>query len=274
MKLKEIPPHLYHTWRLKAMSKKRFLTRNPSKEIPVVVSLTTIASRIKVVHITIRSILVQDVMPKKVVLWLHEDFKGKLPKSLRKIEGELFEVKFTSDDFSHLKLLHSLETYPEDNIVTIDDDMIYPPNFLRLLYESHLKYPKDIISNHTRKISYDDSGKLLAYVEWPHIKLQPENARNLMLLGVFGVLYPPHALDRRVSDLALLTELAPKADDLWFTAMAILANTTIRLPIQRPENPVLILGTQKISLKRTNKTKDLNRVQWENLSKHFDIRLE
>jgi len=213
-------------------------------------------------------------MQKKVVLWLHKDFKRKLPKSLQKIEGELFEVKFTPDDFSHLKLLHSLETFPEDNIVTIDDDMIYPPNFLRLLYESHLEFPKDIISNHTRKITYDDTGNLLPYVQWPHIKSQPKNAKNLMLLGVFGVLYPPKALDMRVCDVALLTELAPKADDLWFTAMAILAETTIRLPIQRPENPVLILGTQKISLKRTNKTKDLNRVQWEKLSQYFNILLK
>jgi hypothetical protein len=256
------------------MPKKRFLTRDTSNEIPVVVSLTTIASRIKVAHITIRSILVQQTMPKKVVLWLHEGFKGKLPKSLRKIEGELFEVKFTSDDFSHLKLLHSLEAFPDDTIVTIDDDMIYPPNFLRLLYESHLKHPNDIISNHTRKISYDASGNLVPYVQWPHIKIQPDNAKSLMLLGVFGVLYPPYALDKRVGDVKLLTELAPKADDLWFTAMAILANTTIRLPLQRPENPVLILGTQKISLKRTNKTKNLNSVQWESLSEYFDIRLE
>lgn len=271
MKLKEVPPHLYHTWHLKTMSKKRFLIRNPDKEVPIIVSLTTIESRIKVVHITIRSILVQEVMPKKVVLWLHEDFKGKLPKSLNKIEGPLFEVRFTPNDFSHLKLLHSLEVYPEDNIVTIDDDMIYPPNFLRLLYESHLEYPKDIISNHTREISYDDTGQLLPYVQWPHVKIQPDDSSNLMLLGVFGVLYPPHALDKRVSDIAMLTKLAPKADDLWFTAMAILAGTTIRVPNERPENPVLILGTQKISLKRTNKAKDMNRVQWENISKHFNI---
>jgi hypothetical protein len=274
LKLKEILPHLYHTLRLKAMSKQRFLKRNSSKEIPVVVSLTTIESRLKVVHITIRSILVQEAMPKKVVLWVHKRFENNLPKSLRSIQGELLDIKFTNGDYSHRKLVHSLREFPDDIIVTIDDDVIYPTNFLKLLFESHQKYPRSIIANHTRKISFDTTGKLLPYQQWPHIKVQPENGRDLMVIGVFGVLYPPNALDMRVHDEDLFLELAPKADDLWFTSMAILAGTTIRLPIQRPENPILILGTQKISLKRSNKTKDLNRVQWENLSRHFNILLE
>lgn len=271
MKLKEIPPHLYHTLRLRTILLSRFQKRDKTSEIPVVVSLTTIESRINVVHITIRSILTQELLPKKVVLWLHERFQNKLPKSLQKLQGDYFEVRYTPHDFSHLKLIHTLEEYPNDHIVTVDDDMIYPPNFLRLLYESHQKYPKDIISNHVREIRFDAEGTPLPYVQWPHVKIQPQDATFLMQLGVFGVWYPPGTLHADVTNVELLKVLAPKADDLWFKAMAMLAGTSIRLPDRRPENPVLILGTQKISLKRTNKTQDFNRTQWQQLTEHFDL---
>jgi hypothetical protein len=222
----------------------------------------------------VRSILAQEMKPKKIALWLHNSFKGNLPKSLSKLEGDIFNVYYSKHDFSHLKLIESLNHFPSETIVTIDDDLMYPPDFLKLLYNSHLEHPKDIISNQVREILFDENGHPLPYIEWHHILTQPENAKFVMPLGVFGVLYPPNSLDNRVTDVRLLTELAPKADDLWFKAMSILNKTTSRVASQTSTNPVLILGTQKIALKRTNKLQDFNRVQWLRIMEYFNITAE
>jgi hypothetical protein len=70
MKLKEHPGSLYHTPKLRFNSLEK-ITKSSNNELPVIVSLTTIPSRLQKVHITIRSILTQNPKPKKVVLWIN-----------------------------------------------------------------------------------------------------------------------------------------------------------------------------------------------------------
>ena len=88
-----------------------------------------------------------------------------------------------------------------------------------------------------------------------------------------GILYPPGALNSQITDYELALKLAPKNDDLWFKAMALLNNTTIRLS----ENPskvfIPIPGTQKISLKKINVVKNFNVDQWNDLTEYFKLDL-
>lgn len=270
MKLREIWPYISTRFKLSSIpAKKLHATRDT--DIPVIVSLTTIPSRIKSVHLTIRSILSQNQKPKKVVLWLHESLESTIPNSLRKIEGPLFKIHFTKNDFSHLKLIETINLYPKEYVITVDDDLMYPPEFLSLLYKTHKKYPNAIIANEVRQITYDKAGFPKSYVEWNHIKEQPENSTFLLPLGVFGVLYPPNSLHSDVTNPKLIKELAPKADDLWFRAMGILQKTEVIISETQPSPAILILGTQAIALKRTNKHQDYNRTQWKQLMEHYGI---
>ena len=43
--------------------------------IPVIVSLTTIESRLKKVHITLRSVMNQSKKPEKIILWINDNDK-------------------------------------------------------------------------------------------------------------------------------------------------------------------------------------------------------
>lgn len=271
MKLKEIPPFINRGIKLNSLSSTELNKKNLGQEIPVVVSLTTIPSRINKTHLTVRSILSQSKKPKKVLLWVHESLKGKIPNSLKKLEKGIFEIRFAKWDASHLKLVESIKAYPQENIVTIDDDLIYPPEFLETIYEEHLKFPKSIMANEAREIKFDNQNNPLPYLDWRHINKQPQKSKYVLPLGVFGVLYPPNSLDPKVFDVNLFTELAPKADDLWFKAMSLLKNTTSRITENKPKKPILILGTQKIALKRTNKHQDFNRVQWKKLTEYFNL---
>lgn len=74
MKLKEYPISFYHTWRLKSISVNGLSKRKP-EFLPIVISFTTIRSRLNKVEITVRSILNQSKQPEMVLLWLNENDK-------------------------------------------------------------------------------------------------------------------------------------------------------------------------------------------------------
>lgn len=267
--VKELLPYLYHKGRLSIPSSEKLNTPYPAIQIPVVVSLTTIISRIETVHLAIRSVLVQQNTPEKVVLWLHEDLKNKVPQHLLNLQGDIFQIQYSTYDCPHLKLIESLKKFPQKIIITIDDDQIYPKEFLKLLYQEHLQHPEAIISNISRKITFSTEKELLPYEQWPYVLTQPTENKFLLPLGVFGVLYPPGSLDASTTNMDLIAQLTPKADDLWFKAMSLLKETEVQITTQKPKDATLILGTQKIALKRFNIREDYNRLQWKKLMEYF-----
>ncbi|RIV32472.1 zinc-binding alcohol dehydrogenase [Flagellimonas lutimaris] len=272
MKVKEIPVSLFHQANLTWQSKKK-LTSN-KKRVPVIVSLASIPSRLNIVHLTVRSLFNQDVLPEKIVLWLHEDLKGKIPKKLNDLVGELFMIEFTDYFSSHRKLVEPLNHYPEKTIITCDDDMMYRKNWLSKLYEVHQKHPNKIIANQTRCITYNEKGELLPYKSWKPNRLGCENSRMTLPIGAGGTLYPPNTMDKRVFDRDLFLKLAPNADDLWFKIMGLLKGTTSIQAYNSDKEPIPIWGSQKQSLKSTNIKEDKNRTQWSALTDHFQLKFK
>lgn len=270
MKLKEIPLSIFTSLKLSSLSKEVLVLKN-KKELPVIVSLTSIPSRLSTLHLTIRSILNQIVRPKKIVLWLHESLKEKVPKELRLLECELFEIRYSDLTCSHRKLIHSIELFPNDIIVTCDDDMMYRPNWLVLLYQEHLKNSESIIANQTRYIQYTKSGDLLPYKLWVYQGDKPFNQNAIIPIGAEGVLYPPHVLWHLATDSDLFLKLAPKADDLWFKAMSFLNGTKSVSATIKSKPSIPILGSQKYALKKTNIGGDKNTRQWLDLTAQFNI---
>ncbi|WP_374548520.1 glycosyltransferase family A protein [Flavobacterium sp.] len=268
MKLKEYPISFFNSLKLLSIPIEKLNDNRNS--IPVIVSLTTIASRLSKVHITLRSVMNQSVKPEKIILWINENDREKIPPTLSKLTGSLLEIKFTPHKSSHKKLIPTLEMFPNKIIVTCDDDLIYEKKWLEKLYETHLKFPKDIICNKARRIGLINQNELLDYSQW---KYNTENDfRKNLAIGEGGILYPPDSLYNVVTDYELALELTPNADDLWFKAMALLNNTNVRLA----ENPskvfIPIPGTQKISLKKINVSQNKNVVQLQNLINHFDLK--
>ena len=94
MKISEVPFSLYHSFKLLSMPISGFKTAKKER-IPVIVSLTTIPSRIKTLHITIRSLRNQEVLPEKIILWLNDSYKNNIPSKLNKLIGDTFTMKKT-----------------------------------------------------------------------------------------------------------------------------------------------------------------------------------
>lgn len=271
MKLKELPKSVYHTLRLAWKPVAAFQLKE-KEEVPVVVSLTSIPSRMKRLHVVIRSLLDQSVRPEKIVLWLNESQKGNIPAKLHQLEGDLFEIRFTPLTCSHKKLIHTIPLYTDTPIVTCDDDFIYHPKWLESLYQEHLERPNTVLANHVRTITYDSNGALLSYKEWAYHPATDATSTMLLAIGGKGVLYPPNALDERYDKVDLFLDLAPKADDLWFKAMELLKGTPVRLSGRPVSEPIPIARTQKVSLKKENIGGDKNKKQWLALEQYFSLK--
>ncbi|MFI2742437.1 zinc-binding alcohol dehydrogenase [Zhouia sp. PK063] len=270
MKVKEIPSSLYYTAKLANIPAKK-IKQKKSNNLPVIVSLTTIPYRLNKVHITVRCLLSQTKQPEKVVLWLHESLKNQIPNSLKILEGAVFEIKYTVLDCPHVKLVPSLKTYPNSIIITSDDDFIYDKNWTSILYETHLKHPKAIITNQSRPIRYDENGNVLPYKNWKYHNNETDKKCTILAIGSSGTLYPPNSLDDQATNSDLFLKLSPKADDLWFKAMAMLHNTEV-IQTKNSKEPIPIAGTQKVSLKKENITNDKNKTQWEQLINYFNLK--
>lgn len=270
MKLKEIPLSIYHSYRLNRLSMNK-LKQGIASTVPVIVSLTSIPSRLHTLHLVIRSLLDQNVLPTKIVLWLHSNLKNTIPDKLARLEEGIFEIGFSEMTCSHRKLVHSLDVFPNQIIVTCDDDLLYRKDWLQLFYEAHLKNKTAILANQTRYISYDTAGKLLPYTKWSFTENKKFNQKAVLPIGAGGVLYPPNCLDQNTTNSELFLKLTPKADDLWFKAMSLLNGTDSYLLKKKPKSPIPIIGSQKQSLKKSNIGEDKNRTQWSAVSNYFEI---
>ncbi len=268
MKLNEMPLSIKYSLKMR-MIHKRDLGANFEKKIPVVVSLTSIPSRLRTLDITIRSMMQQSFQPEKIVLWLKEDLKASIPKRLQKLQGDFFEIRYSPYGFSHRKLIHSLTDFPKFPVITCDDDVIYDKDTVKQLYLTHLEHPDVVIGNRCREITYHND-EVLSYSKWSFLKNEATHKELVMPVGAFCVLYPVNSLDSEVQNVDLFMKLAPRADDLWFKAMA-LRNGVLSIQNHRDiKFPIPILGTQFIALKKENKGQDKNRVQWNNIQKYYD----
>lgn len=206
------------------------------KHNKIIVSLTSFPGGMGAIVPVLRSLLVQTVRPDKIILYLTDpEFPTrKIPNDLELLvkQNPILEIRFYPENIrSYTKLIPVLQDFPDDIIITVDDDVLYPDNIIEQLLLEHKKNPQTIISHRVRKMRFDRNWNLLPYETWKIYKkiryltwgTKPKYIN--FLTGTGGVLYPPHSLHPDVLNQKLFCELAPTADDVWFWAMAVLNGT-------------------------------------------------
>lgn len=187
-----------------------------------IVSLTSYGKRLATdAPFAIATLLNQSVKPDRVILWVANEDRGNVPKIMEKLTEKGLEIRYCEDTRSYKKLIPSIENFPNDNIITADDDIFYPQNWLEQLLAEHRKSAGKIICHRAHGIKVDGNHNLLPYDDW--VKCIEPNAQQSEMLfptGVGGILYPFGSLSKDVTNKALFTKLAPYADDIWFWAMA------------------------------------------------------
>ena len=228
------------------------------KDERIIVSLTSFPAAIPYAVQAIRSVLRGSLLPDKVVLYLDtQKFPGEvLPPELEalKRESPLLEIRFDPAEIrSYKKLIPALRDFPDDIIVTIDDDIDYHPNMLRDLVRLHKRVPDAIIAHRVRRVKLDKPYSKWRKYKWYDFIFKKVHFSHLaMQTGVGGVLYPPNSLDRTMLDPALFMDMAPTNDDVWFWIAAVSQGTYV-VPLPNGRNHVKGIGKpDKISLKKIN----------------------
>jgi hypothetical protein len=197
----------------------------------LIVSLTSYPGRFATLHLTLRCLLAQDVRPDRLILWLAGEDIPRLPNSVRKLERAGLEIRPCDDLRSFSKLIHALESFPDAYIVTADDDLHYPEDWLGRLVGAFDPFRLEILCRRAHRVVRRPTGELAPYRQWPY-DVQDQGAKtpstDIMPTGVGGVLYPPRSLHPIVTDRATFGRLCPRGDDLWFYWCARMAGTKAR----------------------------------------------
>lgn len=131
---------------------------------------------------------------------------------------------------SHKKLMPTLEKYPNNPILVVDDDNAQCGGWLKTFIEDHNKHPNDIIYGQSLS-RIELHGDRIAEVREPFsfwnagkitTNKKPAN-------GASGTLYPAHTFtDSRFFDRDLFMPISPTSDETWQWAFAKIAGKTFR----------------------------------------------
>lgn len=189
---------------------------------PAIVSLTTFGKRLSTVFYAIESIGAGAARPHRMILWLDERASTEsLPSSLVRLQKRGLEIHYTKDYRSHTKyypFVANAATF-DHPLVTADDDILYPWDWLAGLVKAHGANPDSIWAYRAHRIQ-TKSTSMAPYLEWSPCTSTTPSYRSFAT-GVSGVIYPRKMLQalRDAGDHFL--ECAAGADDVWLHAVAV-----------------------------------------------------
>lgn len=194
---------------------------------PLYISLTSHPPRYKYLRQCLLSLLMQDVRPDGLLLWIEHADLATLPAGVRALQRCGLRIMPCENGLrSYKKLVPALELYPDAYIATADDDQIYPRDWLSALVAASA--PGVIAYHRAHRMRFEAPGVAAPYGSWDQeiVDQQPDDI--VVPTGVAGILYPPGALHPAVTARALFETLAPTSDDLWFRWMAHLGGSRYR----------------------------------------------
>jgi hypothetical protein len=158
------------------------INKTEKRDKKFIVSLTSFPARVDDIWIAIETILRQSFKPDAIILWLSEEqFEGiELPASLTDLERRGLTIRFVPGDIrSHKKYKYALEEFPNDYIITLDDDLYYDKDLLQNLVDLKKNYPKCVPTNRAHKLKFDND-IILPYNKWFHNSYDKEPNNNLV----------------------------------------------------------------------------------------------
>ncbi|MFC5581100.1 glycosyltransferase family 2 protein [Rhodanobacter terrae] len=235
----------------------------------LIISMTSYGPRFKWLHLTIKSLLEQTIIPDAIVLWIAEEEMGSLPNSVRELSDKI-TIAPTRNLYSYKKIVPALRAYPHAHIVICDDDIYYPRHWLEELVRSFAIFGKAILAHSVHRFHYLPNGQMAPYYDWS-FDVQDNRSRtrssDTIAVGVGGVLYPCGSLHSDVTDESLFTELCPRGDDLWLYVMARL-NGFFPIKVGNRLHPIFWPDTQSVGMFRENMYKN-DDVAISKLASHY-----
>lgn len=215
----------------------------------IIVSMTTVPSRINTLSHVLDSIFNQTVQPDLVSIYVSkEEF---LENSLH---YDYDRVKITYVDGNirgHKKYFYAFKEFKDDIVITIDDDVVYDRNTIEKLLLYHKKYPNTVIANRGRFIGIAN-GEVARYHNW--VRNYPVDHSSMLLMGtgVLGILYCPNWFDDSIFDLScIINKNVIWCDDVWLKFQELKSGISVVLTDLNKEIN-LIEGSQEQAICKMN----------------------
>lgn len=244
-----------------------------------VFSLTSYSYRVKdTLPYALYSIITQSIKPRKIVVYLDSDNwnEENIPNILKKLRKVGVCFRFCEDIKSYKKLIPALIDFPDNPIITLDDDFYYYKDYHCDMKKAYEKSNKKTVLGHWGCIPEKKEGKYIPYNEWKDIKYMKEGDE----VSFFGCCccYPPHIFDEEILKKEIFMKLCPTADDIWFWVMEKRLGIKTKLiepcgyglntPVNRIEEYDL---SQKGTLMYQNVTNGKNNKQLIDLIEYYNL---
>ncbi len=241
---------------------------NPRRE-KITVSLTSYGKRLDLVHIAIKSIMAQTMKADTIVLYLaEEDSQKEIRQEKELIKAGLRVVRNVKDLKPHKKYFYAMQEYPENLIITVDDDTIYDDRLLADLYTEHLKYPEAVICGRGHRM-IKRNGKVAPYNLWEGCVKSAMPEKEICATGVGGILYPCGKYREAFLDEKGIRQTSFYGDDLWLKAVELIWGISTyaigELPVR------VIEGSQEEALYKENADNKRNNEYLAKLEVYFDV---
>lgn len=244
----------------------------------VIVSLTSYGRRVdSVLPYTILSLMRQTFKPDAIVLWLDDEHwnNDNIPQRIKLLTEKGLQVRFCSDLKSYKKHIPALNAFPDDIIITVDDDLFYAKDTIERLIQSYKNNPFCLYALRGHRPTFGKTGELLPYKQWDKMvygaKISPVFPITCGFLMKRSLLY------KDVTNVNLCMKLAPKADDVWIYFMSILVHTPTQILSKKPFGVVPLDNIYQFTHKdaglwKLNYKKSYNDVQIDQVMKYYGIK--
>ena len=216
------------------------------REIPVIVSIMSFEEHFKALELSLYSLLTQSVQPDRIILWLSNEYElSELPYYITRYIKNGLEIRFVEDIGEYNKIIYALKEYSNSIVVTAEDDIIYPKDWLKKLYHSYITNPQDIHLHRAMEVKLYNNN-LTSIKNWTTYVKEEMSEYSNFIVSEGGVLYPPNCFSKEVFREDIYRKNAPVNPDIWLWFMALVSKRKIRVVKSHIKNLTCINFLNKI----------------------------
>ncbi len=228
----------------------------------IIVSLASFPPRFPMLDLVLRRLLDQTLKPDRLILNLDDTVKPEdIPEAVRALTAFGLEIRYCPYDLKpHKKYFFVMQDHPDDAVITVDDDTIYPRNLVETLVASFRRFPDCVSAIRAHKITFDQDVAMRPYMRWVW-ECREVNRPSMRYLatGGCGILYPPHVIPPEAFDVDAIRETSLNNDDLWLKFMQMRTGSRVVICGRRVlKNCLEIRETQRVSLRTDNVSNGAN----------------
>lgn len=247
------------------------LNKADKRDKKIIVSLTTFPARIGRIWIVVECMLRQSVKPDRIILWLSQDqfpSENSLPKKLLALKKRGLEIVLCEGDIrSHKKYYYSLQQFPDDDIITVDDDLLYPSYLIEELVSLRAQFPEAIACHRALEIRTEEDN-VIRYNKLRYICEGKGPGHNVFFTTGGGTLFSSANFVYQALDKDVFMEYCRYADDVWLNMMAQFKDTKI-VKSGKHFEPIPVYNFGNTTLSSVNVDEGLNDKQISEVIAHY-----